>query len=67
MARVLENVPRVEKTLVCPHCGRTIGYVSNDVKDYYSRDIGGGGDTTYYLHCPSPDCGKQINISWRDK
>lgn len=65
MARVIELAPIVEKKVVCEHCGRTIGYVKNDIREYHGTDISGGPDGQEWVVCPANDCGKKIILrSW---
>jgi len=58
VARVLEDVPRVEKRCTCPNCGQTIAYTNADVKRYEGRDYSGGPDGQESIACPG--CGKPI-------
>ncbi len=65
MARVLKEAPVVEKKVVCEHCGRTIAYVKNEVKEYHGTDISGGPDGQEWIVCPANDCGLNIILrSW---
>lgn len=62
MPRVIAEIPRKEKTIVCNGCGYTIAYVINDIKEYHGTDYSGGSDGKEWIDCP---CGKQIIIrSW---
>jgi hypothetical protein len=59
MARIVEDVPRVEKQVVCREgCGRTVAYVPNDVTVKQGPDYGGGWWTQESLTCPG--CQKTI-------
>lgn len=60
MARVIEDVPRVEKRTVCNGCGRTIAYVPNEVKRHEGTDYGGGPDGRKWIDCPA--CGDMITL-----
>lgn len=63
MPRVIEEVPIVEKRTVCHNCGRTIGYVQNDVHEYHGTDYSGGPDGREWIICPG--CHKEITLrSW---
>lgn len=63
MPRVIEDIPPVEKRIVCIYCGRTIAYVQNDVKSVHGTDISGGPDGSEWIDCPG--CSKQIILrSW---
>lgn len=63
MARVIEEVPIVEKRVVCPGCGSTIGYVQNDVQSRHGTDYGGGPDGMEWVDCPA--CRRRIVLrSW---
>ena len=63
MPRVVKEVPRKEKQIVCHSCGRTIAYVQNDVQEVHGTDISGGPDGQEYIFCPGDGCGKKIIIS----
>ena len=63
MPRVIKEVPPKESKVVCKSCGRTIGYVRNDVQEYHGTDYGGGPDGKTWIVCPGRDCGKQIILS----
>jgi len=64
MARVIKEIPIVEKQIVCRNgCGATIAYVPNEVRSYHGKDISGGPDGREWIVCPG--CGKDITIkSW---
>jgi hypothetical protein len=63
MPRVLKEIPIKERQIVCPHCGRTIAYVANDIHIYRGTDISGGPNE--WIICPGDKCGKDITIrSW---
>lgn len=64
MARIVEEVPVVEKRAVCRDgCGKTVAYVPNDVHEYHGTDISGGPDGQEWVNCPG--CRKKIIIrSW---
>jgi DNA-directed RNA polymerase subunit RPC12/RpoP len=63
MPRVIKEAPIVEKKVVCPHCGCTIGYVENDIQESHGTDISGGPDGEEYIRCPG--CSKKITLrSW---
>lgn len=65
MARVIKEAPIVEKQKVCEHCGRTIAYVKNDIKEYSGTDYSGGPDGMTWVDCPGDSCGKKIVLtSW---
>ena len=59
MARIVDDVPRVEKRTVCRDgCGMTVAYVPNDVKETHGTDYSGCGWTQESLTCPG--CQKTI-------
>jgi len=61
MARVIEDIPVVEKRIVHINgCGRTIAYVPNEVREIHRTDYGGGPDGKEFIICPS--CGKEITV-----
>ena len=64
MARVLDD-SILEKKVRCPHCGRMIGYVNNDIDERHGRDYSGGPDGERFVRCPGEGCGKKIVLeSW---
>lgn len=64
MPRVIKDAPQ-EKQVVCPHCGRTIGYFKSDIKEYHGTDISGGPDGREWIVCPGKGCGEDITLrSW---
>ena len=63
MARVLKKIPKVEKQVVCNHCGSAIAYVKNDIKTYSYGDYGGGTNVDSYITCPDDGCGEKIILS----
>ena len=60
MARVIKEAPIKEKKTVCEHCGRTIAYVNNDIKECSGTDYGGGPSGAKWIVCPGDGCKKQI-------
>lgn len=64
MARVIEDVPPVEKRVVCRDgCGKTLGYTAGEVKKREWTDYGGGPAGEEWVVCPS--CGKHAVVrSW---
>lgn len=65
MARIVKEAPIKEKEVVCTHCGRTIAYVNNDVKEHSSSDYSGGPSGFTWVDCPATDCLKKIILkSW---
>lgn len=64
MSRIIEDAPIVEKRAVCHNgCGKTVGYVQNDVRTYKTYDHGGDCDIIEYIACPG--CGKDITVGRR--
>lgn len=63
MARIVKEAPRKEKKVVCEHCGRTIAYVKNEIREYHGTDYSGGPDGQTWVVCPAEDCGKEIILS----
>ena len=58
-----EPDPGVVKRVVCSHCGATLEYVPNDVKEWSGRDMGGDPDGHQWVDCPN--CNKKAIIrSW---
>lgn len=59
----IEPHKSVVKEVVCYHCGATLEYVSNDVKEYHGRDWSGGPDGREWIVCPN--CHKDVTLrSW---
>lgn len=51
------------KRKVCEHCGATLEYVPNDVKERNGRDYSGGPDGEKWVDCGN--CGKKVILeSW---
>lgn len=61
--RIIKTEPAktVKKEVVCGHCGATLEYVPNDVKEYHGTDYGGGPDGKKWVVCPN--CGEEAIIS----
>jgi hypothetical protein len=63
MARVISEIPRVEKHALCHSCGCTVAYVKNDIQEYHGTDYSGGPDGQEWINCPG--CFKKIVLrSW---
>lgn len=64
MARVLNNTPVTEATIVCHNgCKLLLAYVPNDVLRRDGTDYAGGPDGEEYIICPN--CAKKVVIrSW---
>jgi len=63
--KVISTVPDVSvvKRKICHHCGATLEYVPNDVKEYSGRDYSGGPDGKKWIDCPN--CGEEVTLrSW---
>ena len=65
MVRVVSSIPdhSVVKQVVCRHCGITLEYVPNDVKEDHGKDYSGGAYQQEWVDCPQ--CSKKAIIrSW---
>lgn len=65
LVRIAATAKQCEfKRVVCKHCGITIEYVPNEVRNLYSgTDIGGGPDGAAGFNCPK--CyGVIVTKSW---
>jgi len=63
MARVITAIPPKEKRAVCKDgCGKTIGYVPNDLKKRYGTC---GPENETYIGLVCPNCKKFITLETR--
>ena len=63
MARVIEEIPVKEKRTVClDGCGKTVGYVPNDLTPRYGSCC---GENETYIGLVCPSCGKFITLETR--
>lgn len=62
MTFIIDPKPSKEviKEKICRHCGITLGYVPNDVKEDYISDY--TGDKDYYKYVTCPGCTKQVKV-----
>ncbi len=63
MVTVISEKPVKVARVICPNCGYELEYTGVDVNSYQKTDYGGGTDTYYYITCPRPPCGEQVNVS----
>jgi len=65
MVKIISKKPAkaVVKRVLCEHCGATLEYVPNDVKERHGTDYGGGPDGCKWIDCPN--CNKSVILeSW---
>ena len=63
--KVIKKAPakKVVKHCVCEHCGCTLEYVPNDIKEYNGTDYSGGPDGYKWIVCAG--CKKEVVLdSW---
>jgi ribosomal protein S27E len=62
MVTVVSREPHrsVVREVICRHCGSTLQYVPNDVKEDYTSDYTGGKDYYNYIQCPN--CNKHVTV-----
>lgn len=62
MAEVIGKDEKVSWECSCVGCGARIRYYKNDVHSQHYKDYDGGGDTYYWINCPS--CKKQVSVGY---
>lgn len=65
MVQVVGKDPAAVKRKTCKGCASILEYTSSEVKDFYSSDYGGGGDTYYYITCPS--CNARVYLGYKER
>lgn len=65
MVQVVGRDPVAVKRKTCRSCASILEFTGSEIIERNISDYGGGSDTYYWIVCPT--CGKDVDLSYKDK